>query len=132
MGFGHCLGKYETKPLPEVDKALFIGIKGIDEIEDKLPHYYIKIFSQITNMIVWKECTWDGNKFRTMHDSGWLYKPKDCLNYYSVDDPEVDFNIMLSDNKKSMDRYMELSKEWLEQIEIENSFIRKEQDKKAS
>ena len=117
------MGKYDKKPLPEVDKELFKGIKGIDEIIDKLPHYYIKAFANITDMIVWFECAWDGKHFHSLHDSGWLFKPEDCGDYIATDDPEIDLSLIVEENKESMKRYKEISEEWLNRMARENDLI---------
>ncbi len=117
------MGKYNRPPLPEVDGQLFEGIKGIDEIIDKLPHYYIKAYSHITDMAVWRECTWDGNHFRTIHDCGWLYKPEQCGYYISVDDPDLDLDVLIAENKERMVHLAHLTSEWLESMGKENNLL---------
>lgn len=123
MKKGYWMPKYDRKPLPEVDRTLFVGIKGIDEIEHLLPHYYIKTYECMTMMLVWAEASWDGHHFRTIHNSGDLYKPEDCADYVSIDDPELDLDLMLEENKERMVHYAYLTGAWLERMAKENALI---------
>lgn len=79
------LSLFEELKEPPIDKSIFNGIKGISEIEYKLPHYKVtfKYTDDCKFKYAKKVCIYEGNHNWHSFD-GWIYKTSEIESYEEI------------------------------------------------